>query len=111
MINFIKSLQFIFKPSYWVMNYNYNKCVDVMVNDLLDRYEFEYDGEHVAKLGNAKIWISNVPYAAIRLYNTELEGFRPSRLTIQRGLNKLKDMKTTHESLVCLKVKKQLNLM
>lgn len=83
----LRNLQFLFKPQYWSMNYEYNKEVDKIINDLLDKYEFTgpYDAHgFVCMLGDAKIWVANMPYAFGRLYNTELDNYRPSRLTIQR---------------------------
>jgi len=89
----IKNLQFLFKPTYWIMNYPYNKGVDTIINDLLDKYELtngDQDGgcRYVCKLGTANIWVANIPYAFGRLEGTELEHYRPSRLTIQRLLKR-----------------------
>lgn len=92
----LRNLQFLFKPNYWLMNYEYNKEVDKIINDLLDKYELTgpYDYGFICILGNVKIWVGNIPYAFGRLHDTELDNYRPSRLTIQRLLkefNKLKE--------------------
>lgn len=84
------NLQFIFKPTYWLMNYPYNKEVDKIINELLDKYEMtDLDSNRATvKLGNATIWVENRPYASGRLYNTELACYRPSRLTIKKVLER-----------------------
>jgi len=88
-MKWLKNLKFIFMPSYWLMNHPYNKEVDMMINGLLDDYEFTNIGEYDAKLGATTIWIENHPYASMRLYNSNLIMFRPSRLTIRRAYIKL----------------------
>jgi len=95
MIKFLLGLQFIFRPDYWVMNNSYSKELDKFMNDLLDNYEFESINEYTAKLGGITIWISNVPYAAMIPYEREIHNLdiRPSRLTIKKGLKKLKNTK------------------
>jgi len=84
----LRNLQFIFMPSYWSMNYPYNKEVDKIINELLDNHELtDLDNKlTTAKLGKATIWVENRPYASARLYGTRLENYRPSRLTIKRLL-------------------------
>lgn len=90
MKNFILSLQFIFKPSYWDMLYPYNEHWDKKLNELLDKYDFTEINNHTAKLGDNLIWIGNQKYACMELYNGYIDRrFRASRLTIQRGLKKL----------------------
>lgn len=87
----LRNLQFLFKPSYWVMNYPYNKEVDLLINELLDKYEFSNLSKEgcTCQLGKATIWVSNIPYAAITLYmDTPLQYYRPSRLTINKALDK-----------------------
>jgi len=76
----LRNLQFLFKPSYWLMLYPYNKDVDMIINELLDKYEFSElsDSQCRCKLGKADIWVENRPYAAIRLHETPLEHYRPS---------------------------------
>ena len=95
MITFLKELQFLFMPHYWVMNHPYNKQVDEFINQLLDTYEFTNIGDHTATLGNVTIWISNHPYASMTLYGYRyaLEKYRPSRLTIKRAKQKLNKAK------------------
>ena len=91
----LRNLQFLFKPSYWLMNYEYNKEVDKIINDLLDKYELTGPCKYgyICMLGEAKIWVGNIPYAFGRLYETELCNYRPSRLTIQRLLKRYYKLK------------------
>jgi hypothetical protein len=94
----LRNLQFLFKPDYWFMNKKYNEEVDKIINDLLDKYELtistkSYENSYVCMLGNAKIWVGNIPYAFGTLYNTELDDYRPSRLTIQRLLKRYNKLK------------------
>lgn len=91
--NFIKSLKFIFMPHYWLMNYPYNAGWDKYLNRLLDDHEFENIGSLTCRLGDVEIWCGNHPYASFSPYMTnmrETASFRPSRLTIQRAMKKLK---------------------
>jgi len=74
---------------------SYSKEVDELINDLLDNFQFtDYDC-YTAKLGGVVIWIGvdTVPFASMTIYNQTYNirvlG-RPSRLTIHRGLKKLK---------------------
>jgi hypothetical protein len=97
----LRNLQFLFKPNYWTMNHNFNKEVDKIINDLLDKYELTfkpipyapYKSENVCMLGNAEIWVGNIPYGFGTLYDTELCNYRPSRLTIKRLLKRYKQLK------------------
>ncbi len=87
---FILNLQFIFKPHYWVMNYEYSPKWDKELNKLLDEYTFaeSKDSNHTAFLGRMYIWIENHPYASFMPYYATFKGkakFRASRLTIQRA--------------------------
>ena len=99
MMNFILSLQFIFKPHYWLMNNSYNKEWDEKLNQLMDKYPIEFgpvnslDGEiHTITLGGNLIWIANYPYAYASPYSytRSIDDVRPSRLTIQRLHNLVK---------------------
>jgi len=86
----IKNLRFLFMPSYWIMNNQYDKRVDTLINDLMDVYYFASVGTHTAKLGDVTIWITHHPYASFCIHNVpELENLRPSRLTIYRAKRKL----------------------
>ncbi|MDE5526656.1 hypothetical protein [Elizabethkingia meningoseptica] len=92
MKKFLMNLQFLFKPSYWIMNYTYSIYLDKYMNNLLDKHEFELIDHYTARLGNDIIWITNRPYACMIPRNViAFHGFRPSRLTIQRGIKKLKN--------------------
>lgn len=89
MKRFIKSLQFIFKPRYWIMNEKYNPTWDKLLNELLDKYNFIVINKYIAKLGPIEIWIANQPYSTMQPFNRD--EFRASRLTIQRAIRKLHD--------------------
>jgi len=91
----LRNLQFLFKPEYWIMNYRYNKDFDELINRLLDTYELieTHRFGYTCKLGDTEIWIGNIPYAFVTLYNTELPNYRPSRLTIQRLLKRYEKLK------------------
>jgi hypothetical protein len=91
----LRNLQFIFKPQYWLMNYPYNVEVDKIVNELLDNHELTdlSSSQCTAKLGKATIWVENRPYASARLCGTQLEDYRPSRLTVKRLLKKFYELR------------------
>ena len=90
----------------------YSKEVDDIMKLLLKKYDFELidSREAVAKLGDVEIWIANIPYGCMCLYNTELEHYRPSRLTILRGLKKLKKVKVIGHKARVIEHKKQADL-
>lgn len=77
------------------MNYRYNEDIDKAMNYLLDNYEFEGITEHIAYLNGIRIWVGNKPYASIRFDYPIINNYRPSRLTIQKGIKKLGDHKPT----------------
>lgn len=92
MKKFFLNLQFIFKPSYWLMNNRYSKRMDELMITLLNKYEFTEIGEHTANLGDTTIWIGNIPHSCMMPYFRDLsynKNERPSRLTIQMGIRKL----------------------
>jgi len=86
-MKFIKSLQFIFKPSYWSMNYDYSSVWDYTLNQLLDKHTFTKTKIFTVTLGDFEIWIGNHPYASMRPVGSN---FRASRLTIQRAGNRFR---------------------
>lgn len=90
MKEFILSLKFIFKPSYWVMNENYNPAIDKIMSKLIDNHDLVIIDSYTAKLGDHTIWIANQPYCCFYFYPKKLSG-RPSRLTIEKGIKKLND--------------------
>lgn len=120
-INFFKSLQFIFLPHYWIMLGKYDKEFE---NDLLEQAEkhsfeplncyFDYPDNKIynVRLGNIILWIGNYPYsffAKRRVKKTvkygedkihyfwpedNMKQSRPSRLVIKQLYKKLvKDLK------------------
>lgn len=114
MVNKLKTLSdiiyFIFHPSWWVMNEDFSKEMDNIMNYLLDNFEFDGVGERTAYLNGVRIWIANVPYATMCL-DAESDRCRASRFTIKKGLSKLdafriNELKATRDSIVS-EVKKQ----
>lgn len=90
MIKFIKNIQFLFMPSYWIMNLSYSNVWDKKLNELLDKYEFTDIDKFTAKLGNYEIWVANHPYNSFVPYDDLINGkYRASRLTILRARKKL----------------------
>ena len=98
MRKFILNLQFVFKPSYWLMNNRHSKEVDKLMNHLLDNFEFTDIKSCTAKLGDVTIWIENQPYSCMYPYiHGKIQFSRPSRLTIKKGIDKLnKSMMEEH---------------
>jgi len=93
---FVLNLQFIFRPSYWLMHGRYDKKLDEFMNKLMDTYKFanrggySTDGKlYTVFLGDVEVWIGNHPYCSFMPYRYVFE-IRPSRLTILRGIRKLK---------------------
>lgn len=104
--NFFLNLQFIFKPWYWVMNEHYSKDMDIHMNELMDKYTFTDYRAYTAYLGDNEIWVTNVPYGCIVPWNGKIDKTgRPSRLTIQRGIRKLKKDCNIKDSLITTRTK------
>ena len=84
MNKFIKSLQFIYKPRYWIKLYPYCPILDKKINNLLNQgIKFTNIHEHTADLGDLKnVWIASYPYGFGRIYLKYK--YQPSRLTIKR---------------------------
>jgi len=104
-INFIQSLQFIFKPDYWIMTASYDAAWDKKFQELAENYDFipiyswnlrnEFGNHtHTALLGDYRVWVSNFPYAFFS-YSGKVDecyianDIRPSRLTIAKYYKKL----------------------
>lgn len=76
----LKSLQFIFRPSFWISNDPVNWGWDARIRELIDnKAEAEQLGEHRALIGDAHVWTSNYPYAYG--YRADGRDGLPSRLT------------------------------
>ena len=90
-LKFIKNIQFVFRPTYWLMNYSYSKEWDKELNTLMDEHFFTDFQNCTAKLGDTKIWVENHPYASFTKFTLE-NGYhyRPSRLTLLRAKRHLK---------------------
>lgn len=100
MVKFIKNLQFIFNPTYWMLNNRYSKEWDDLLNYLMDNFEPVlgkpniFSGEiYTVKFDTFSVWISNYPYAYATPYEVPFElkdkyygnlDVRPSKLTILR---------------------------
>lgn len=103
-ITFIKNLQFIFKPSYWIMDDNYDEAWDKKFQELADQHDFVPDNDgcekefgnktYTALIGNYRVWVSNYPFAFFSLCGKADKSYeslsvRPSRLTIAKYYKKL----------------------
>jgi hypothetical protein len=83
----MKNWKYIFKPSFWIMNYSYNKEVDRLMLSLLSKYSFtDFDG-YTAMLGDVEIWTTNYPYSS--MYPRSVTNARASRSTIELAKIKL----------------------
>ena len=90
MKKFLLNLQFIFRPSFWIMTAPFDRDIDEIMNHLLDKYEFSNIGKFIAFLGAVEIWIGNQPYNCMVPYKF-IHKYRPSRLTILKGIHKLNE--------------------
>ena len=84
----IRSLQFMFRPRFWMMNDPFSQEWDDKLNQLMDKFEPKYgkpnsiDGQiHTVSFNGNVVWIQNYPYAYATPYPVDI---RPSRLTILR---------------------------
>lgn len=113
-LNFLQSLQFIFRPNYWVMLGKYDAQWDAKLNALAKEHDFKSEAGsytdmicYVSLNGN-HIWVGNFPYSflvpvEIKSSFTARDGeiiyfyeyqdnrnqSRPSRLTIHKLKKKL----------------------
>ena len=86
MIRFIKSLQFIYKPFYWIKFNSYSEPLDTEINRLLDDgVYFTNISQYTANLGHLQdLWIDgNASFC-------KMNNYQPSRLTVQRAKKVLK---------------------
>jgi len=102
MNTFLRNLQFIFRPEFWNLAYEYCPVWDKTLNELLDNNRFEkikcYSGyvDGVYALGDYHIWAENYPYAYARncfIWKNDKRGvveYRPSRLTMLRMRERVK---------------------
>jgi hypothetical protein len=113
-INFIKSLKFIFMPHYWIMLGKYDSEWDAKLNDLAKEHSFKSEAGKYSvsivyvSLGGVHMWVGNFPYSflvpvtitstfvgreseTINFYEKEDNHTqpRPSRLTIHKLTKKL----------------------
>lgn len=85
------SLQFIFRPNYWIQNEKYSEQWDNKLKELLDLYDFEYIDEYKSNLGPYTLWTASIPFCCMMPINkktSEHANFRASRLTICRAIKK-----------------------
>ena len=105
-INFIRSLQFIFHPDSWIRIYPTSKKLDIQINSMLDKgIKFtnvrEYEG--LVNLCTIHyIWIYDYPFSFGKCYHIATgEWCMPSRLTCKRlkkELTKQEEMWSLEES-------------
>ena len=112
---FFLNLQFIFKPSYWLIQNDYSADWDRILNNLLDNHRFTEIDRFTAKLGNRTVWMANHPYASFTPYRSiqeildgkpKLPEVRPSRLTIQRAYRQFTEDRLAHELDILLEASK-----
>ena len=75
-------------PKYWLMNEPYNEDWDKVLNDLLDKHNFTEIDTYHATLGDARLWITNHPYASF-VYMSDTVCVRPSKATLSKAYRKL----------------------
>lgn len=83
---FLSNFPFLFRPSWWIMNYTYSAEWDKQLTLLLDQHTFTNISEYEATLGGVKLWVSNHPYGSMR---PDILRVRASRATILRAHNQL----------------------
>ena len=93
-VKILDFIRFLFMPHYWIMNYSYSPQYDYYLNKLLDDFDFELINKHNARLGPAKIWIANYPYACFT--DDAFVGVRPKRRTILRARKKINKEMSCH---------------
>ena len=72
------------------MNNSYSESWDKALNRLLDKYTFTNVTPYTAMLGDVKMWVANMPYAAFSpMIKGKEHDARPSRLTIVRAMREL----------------------
>ncbi len=77
-------LFFLIRPSFWLMNYDYNKNLDtVLRKKLIDGEKFTSIGRYEASFGGVKLWIENYPYACMRAGHRS-NTIRPSKEVIYK---------------------------
>lgn len=115
LFDFFCSLQFIFRPSYWIMLGKYSKAWDKQLQQLAKEHDFVPVHGHAGKaarcmLGDHHMWLGNYPYSFLvaekviqaTTYSSGNTYFnfatrdldhqpRPSRLTIMRLRKKIVD--------------------
>jgi hypothetical protein len=112
--NFIQSLQFLFKPHYWIMLGKYDPVWDAKLNELAKEHSFKSEAGKYSdricyvSLGGVHMWVGNFPHSffakvtiksiytisdAERVVFYEFQDdttqSRPSRLTIHKLTKKL----------------------
>jgi hypothetical protein len=58
-------------PQYWIQNDPTDLAWDKTLNELLDKHEIEVCSEHTIRLGRARIWVSNWPFAFGQLVTSD----------------------------------------
>ena len=93
----IQWLFILFHPSFWIMNYPFDKAWDRKFIKLMSDYKFTDINYYYAKLGNMRLGIQNYPYASFTLYDEKENNpfkkrltVRPSRWTIYQARQKLR---------------------
>ena len=113
-LNFLESLQFIFKPNYWIMLGKYDAQWDAKLNEMAKEHDFKSEAGKYSEsvccvsLDGQHMWVANFPYSflvpvkiksSFTAHDGEIIYFyeyqdnntqpRPSRLTIHKLKKKL----------------------
>jgi hypothetical protein len=102
----ILNLQFLFKPSFWLMNYPYDEEWDIKLNSLMEKFEPVFNDLNsidgliysVSFDGN-KVWVRNYPYGYGMPYFYNHISKRPSRITILKLYNLINEKQREIERL------------
>lgn len=103
-IKFLEKVWCVYAVFYWMQlyeDYPYSASFDAwMRKSLKEGHKIEILGSHTARFNGRIIWISNVPYAAFHLYESDKKDVSPSRYTkylMNKQLKKLQREKRKKE--------------
>jgi hypothetical protein len=85
--NLLANLNILIRPWLWPHLYPISKEWNKQFNELLDKYDFFFRGQHVARLGEEVIWVYHEYF---RQYHGEFEDFMPDRKTVYRAKKMLR---------------------
>ena len=92
LLNYIKvTLIVAFTPLFWFRNLKTNHQLDLLLIDLMKKYDFEYIDGYYTSIGGHYFWIANYPYASLE-YVTHFWNMsnRPGVITSHANIADLK---------------------